>query len=181
MFNPDGQDRFMEHPIEHPLLHPTHPGQLPGIFVVAADHPSLAGDIDVFLDRLQREQRYFGPTGRANPKPFRSLIASLRERGGFRMAAVECGRIVGLARVDGAGELFLAVGPEHRSRGIGTVLGGAMAERARDLHFTRLVLRSSRRSRAARRIGEQLDAVVIDHGRGRTEFILDLIPTERTA
>lgn len=167
----------MQHPIEHPFGRV----ELPGILVVAADHPSLVGDIDAFLDRLQREQRYFGPTGRANPKPFRSLIASLGKRGGFRMAAVECGRIVGLARVDGAGELFLAVGPEHRNRGIGTVLGGAMAERARDLHFTRLVLRSSRRSRAARRIGEQLGAVVIDHARGRTEFILDLIPTERTA
>lgn len=167
----------MDHSIEHPIA----PIALPGILIVAADHPSLVGDIDAFVDRLKREQRYFGPTGRANPKPFRSLIASLRERGGIRMAAVECGRIVGLARVDGAGELFLAVSSEHRNSGIGTALGRAMAERARDLHFTRLVLRSSRRSRAARRIGEQLGAVVVDRGRGRTDFILDLLPTERTA
>ena len=167
--------------MEHPTEHPTDRIDLAGILVVAADHPALVGDIDAFLDRLQREQRYFGPTGRANPQPFRSLIASLRERGGFRMAAVECGRIVGLARVDRTGELFLAVGPEHRNRGIGTALGGAMAARARDLRVTRLVLRSSRRSRAAQRIGEQLGAVVIDLGRGRTEFILDLFPTERSA
>lgn len=167
----------MEHPIEPPI----DPIDLAGIVVVAADHPSLVGDIDAFLERLQREQRYFGPTARANPKPFRSLIASLRERGGFRMAAVECGRIVGLARVDGAGELFLAVGPEHRNRGIGTALGLAMVARASDLHLRRLVLRSTRRSRDARRLGDQLGAVVIDLGRGRTELILDLVPTERTA
>lgn len=168
----------MEDPTDSPIDHPV---DLAGILVVAADHPSLAGDIDAFLDRVQREQRFFGPTARTNPKPFRSLIESLRERRGFRMAAVECGRIVGLARVDAAGELFLAVGPEHRNRGIGTALGSAMAERARDLHYTRLVLRSSRRSRAARRIGERLGAAVIDLGRGRTEFILDLVPTERSA
>jgi RimJ/RimL family protein N-acetyltransferase len=152
-----------------------------GILIVAADHPALAGDIEAFLDRVQREHRFFGPTARSNPKPFPSLMASLRERGGFRMAAVECGRIVGLARVDGSGELFLAIGEEHRGRGIGTALGRAMAGRASDLHFGRLVLRTTRRSQAARRIGEQLGAVVIHRGRGRTELVLDLLPGERTA
>lgn len=151
------------------------------IVIVAADHPSLVGDIDLFLEGLRREQRFFGPTARSSPKPFSSLIGALGQRGGFRMAAVECGRIVGLARVDGCGEMFLAVGAEHRGRGIGTTLGGAMAARARDLHYTRLVLRSSRRSRAARRIGEQLGAVVVDLDRGRTEFVLDLAPSGRTA
>lgn len=153
----------------------------PGILVVAADHPSLADDIESFLERVQREQRYFGPTARSNPKPFPSLVESLRARGGFRMAAVECGTIVGLARVDGAGEMFLAVGREHRNCGIGTALGHAMALRAGDLHYTRLVVRTSRRGLAARRIGEQLGAVVLDLGRGRTELLLDLARDERSA
>lgn len=191
-FNRALHTRDMEHPTtEHPADHEPAPdnavihdpatGQPADILVVAADHPSLAGDIDAFLDRVQLEQRYFGPTARSNPKPFRSLMASLRERGGFRMAAIECGRIVGLARVDAAGELFLVVGAEHRGRGIGTALGGAMAARASDLQFTRLVLRTSRRSLAARRVGEELGAVVLDRGRGRTELILDLLPGARSA
>jgi GNAT superfamily N-acetyltransferase len=149
--------------------------------IVAADHPSLAGDIELLLTELQDEQRYFGPSARSNPKPSRSLIASLRERGGFRMAVVHAGRMVGMARVDGAGELFMALAPEHRDRGIGVELGRAVAVRARDLHYTRLVMRSTKRSRAARRVGEELGCFVIDGPHGRTEFILDLLPVERSA
>lgn len=152
-----------------------------GLRIVAADHPSLGPDIDAFLDRVQREQRFFGPTARRNPKPFASLMTALRERGGFRMAAVECGRIVGLARVDAAGELYMIIGPEHRGRGVGTALGRATAERSWGLGYSRIVLRTTKRSHAARRVGEALGAVVVDRGRGRTDVILDLIPAERTA
>lgn len=152
-----------------------------GVQIVAADHPALDGGIEAFLDELQREERFFGPTARRNPKPSRSLIDTLRSRGGFKMAAVIDGRIVGLARVDGGGELKIAIGPEHRGCGIGTTLGRAVAERARDLHYRRLVLRSTKRSRAARRVGEELGAIVIEHGRGRMELIMDLIQSEQTA
>lgn len=158
----------------------TH-GGTSAVHVVAADHPSLDGDIDAFLDGVRREQRYFGPTARRNPKPAHSLTSALRERGGFRMAAVECGRIVALARVDEGGELFLVVGPEHRGHGIGTALGRAVALRACELGVSRVVLRTSRRSHAARRVGEELGAVVVDRGRGRVEVILDLVPAHRTA
>lgn len=151
------------------------------ICIAAADHPTLDGDVERFLQRLQAEERYFGPTARSNPKPSRSLIASLRGRGGFRMAAVECGHIIGLARLDGAGELFMAVDAEHRGMGVGTELGRAVARRARHLHYTRIVMRSTKRSRAARRVGEELGCVVVDGHRGRTDFILDLLPTERIA
>jgi GNAT superfamily N-acetyltransferase len=157
------------------MEHPT------GILIVAADHPALARDIEAFLARVRREQRFFGPTARSNPEPSRSLVTALGDRGGFRMAAVECGRIIGLARVDRAGELFLVIDPDHRGRGIGTALGRAMAERARDLHVSRLVLRTTRRSDAARRVGEELGAVVLHHGRGRTELVLDLLPGAQTA
>jgi len=149
--------------------------------IVAADHPSLAGDIDRFLTRLQTEQRYFGPSARANPKPSRSLIASLRERDGFRLAILIDREIVGVARVDGAGELWMAITPEHRGRGLGTELGRAVTVRARDLHVTRLVMRSTRRSRAARRVAEELGCIIIDGRHGRTELIIDLLPVERTA
>jgi GNAT superfamily N-acetyltransferase len=151
------------------------------ICIAAADHPSLDGDIDTFLGRLRAEQRYFGPSARANPKPSRSLTASLRGRGGFRMAAVECGRIIALARVDGGGELFMAVDAEHRDRGVGTELGRMAAHRARQLHYTRIVIRSTRRSRAIHRIGEELGCIVVEGQRGQIDFILDLLPAERTA
>jgi GNAT superfamily N-acetyltransferase len=153
----------------------------PDVTVIAADHPALGRDIDDFLDRIQLEPRRFGPSARTNPKPSPSLIASLRGRGGFRMAAVIDRGIVGLARVDGGGELFIVVDPAWRGRGVGTDLGRAMAHRASDLHYARVVLRSTRRSRAARRIGEGLGAIVVERGRGRMEFILDLTPTGRTA
>ena len=165
-------DRSLESP-----AHP-HPS---GIHLVAADHPSLAGNIEAFLDHVHGEHRFFGPTARSNPKPFPSLMSALRARGGFRMAAIECGRIVGLARVDGNGELFLVVDREHRGRGIGTDLGRAMAERAGQLNYARLVMRTTRRSHAARRVGEELGAVVLYHGRGRTELVLDLLPGARIA
>lgn len=151
------------------------------ICIAAADHPSLDGDVEAFLGRLLAEQRYFGPSARTNPKPSRSLIQALAGRGGFRMAAVECGQIIALARVDGGGELFVAVDAEHRNLGIGATLGRAVAERARQLNFTRIVLRSTKRSQAIRRIGEELGCVVIDGHGGRTDFILDLLPAERTA
>lgn len=152
-----------------------------GIHIVVADHPSLVGDIGAFLGRLRREQRYFGPSARLNPKPSSSLIEALRDRGGFKMAAIECGQIVGLARIDCGGDLMIAIDAEHRGRGIGPVLCGAMATRARDLQYRRLVLRTTKRSRAAQRIGEELGAVVIERGRGRIEFIMDLTETEQTA
>jgi GNAT superfamily N-acetyltransferase len=151
------------------------------IRIAAADHPSLHGEIAAFVDRLGAEQRWFGPTAKRNPKPTRSLLDALLGRGGFRVAATDGDRIVGLARVDGAGELFLAVDVEHRGLGIGTALGRAAAERARDLFYSRLVIRSSRRSRAVRRVGEGLGCLVVDGRQGRIELILDLAAGERTA
>jgi GNAT superfamily N-acetyltransferase len=149
--------------------------------IVAADHPSLDGDVERFLGGLRSERRYFGPTGRANPKPFPSLISTLSGRGGFRLAAVECGRIVGLVRVDGAGELSIAVGAEHRRAGIGSALCRAASERAAALGHGRLLVRSTRRSRAVRELATGLGAVVVERDRGRTELLLDVSVGERSA
>jgi RimJ/RimL family protein N-acetyltransferase len=149
--------------------------------IVAADHPSLDRDVDRFLDTLRAEPRYFGPKARANPKPFPSLISSLRERGGFRLALVDHGEIVGLVRVDGAGNVAIAIGATRRGEGLGTQIGRAALERALKLHYPRLVIRSTKRSTAVRRLGEQLGCVVVESGRGRTDLILDLRTDQRTA
>jgi RimJ/RimL family protein N-acetyltransferase len=150
----------------------TYPGTPLGTCIVGVDNPSFGRDIDRFLDELRNEPRYFGPTASTNPKPFPSLIEALRGRGGFRVAAVECGRIIGMARINGAGELFLAVVADRRGSGIGQALGRAALERAADLHYRKVVFRSTRRSRAARRVAEQLGCVVVDHQHGRTDLIL---------
>ena len=110
-------------------------------------------ELERFLDDLHDEPRYFGPSASGNPKPFRSLIEALRRRDGFRLAAVECGRIVGVARVDEAGELFIAVTADRRGAGIGTTLGHA-AVAARRLPRSpagRPAVHSSQRRRAPRR------------------------------
>jgi GNAT superfamily N-acetyltransferase len=142
------------------------------VVLVAADHPSLDADTQRFLEELRSERRFFGPTGSANPKPFPSLIDALAQRDGFRLAAVECGRVIGLARVDWSGELYLAVVADRRRHGVGTALGRAAAQRAEALSYPRLVLRSTRRSRAAGRMAEHLGCVVIEGDFGRTSMIL---------
>lgn len=144
--------------------------------VVAADHPSLDDQVAVFVAGLRDESRYFGPAARRNPKPFPSLLAELQQRGGFRLAAMTEGHVTGVVRVDDDGCVHIAVAAEHRGCGIGTMLLGAAIERAEQLHFGRLVLRSTRRSRAVRRLGEGLGCTSVDVGRGRVDLILP-VPT----
>jgi GNAT superfamily N-acetyltransferase len=143
-----------------------------GILVVDAMHPSLDCELDRFLGALHDEPRFFGPSASANPKPFPSLIEALRGRRGFRLAAVECGRVIGIARVDEVGELFIAVVRERRGAGVGTALGRAAMERAARLGYRRIVLRPTRRSRAANRVGQQLGCAVVERSRGRTDIVL---------
>ncbi len=149
--------------------------------IVAADHPALDRGAARFLTELSAERRYFGPSAAANPKPFPSLIRALAEPSGFRLAAVEAGRVVGLVRIDPHGHALIAVAADRRGHGIGTALGRAALERAIQLGFTRVVLRSTARSRAVRRVGEALGCVVVEHGRGRTDLIVDLHTTRRSA
>lgn len=145
-----------------------------GLRIVAADHPALDRRVGEFLAALATERRYFGPTASSNPKPFPSLLRLLGTPGGFRMAAVADGRVVALVRVDEVGNAHLAVLAGCRGQGIGTMLGRAALERAIALGYRRIVLRTWRRSRATRRIGEALGCVVVDGPRGRTDLIVDL-------
>mgnify|MGYP000938174778 CR=1 FL=1 len=152
-----------------------------GIRIVAVDHPSLDREVARFLAELEAEPRYFGPSAATNPKPFPSLRAQLGQRGGVRLAAVECGRIVGLVRIDEHGAAHMAVVADRRGLGVGTLLGQAALERAIADGFSRIVLRTTRRSRAARRVGEALGCVVVEQDRGRTDLIVDLNARRRSA
>ena len=100
------------------------------IVIAAADHPSLADDIARFLDELRNEPRYFGPRAAAMPKPFPSTINALEQRDVFRLAAVSCGRIVGLVRISPHGEMHVAVLAEWRSDGVGAQLCEAALSRS---------------------------------------------------
>jgi GNAT superfamily N-acetyltransferase len=152
------------------------------LHVVAADHPSLDDDVSRFAETLRSERRTFGPSGAANPKPFPSLVERLRrDDGGVRLAALVDGEVVGLARVDRAGEVLIAVAASHRGRGIGTSLASHLVERARAHGYGRLVLRSSRRSLAATSLGRSMGFAVVDQGRGRIDLILDLAPASYSA
>ena len=144
--------------------------------ITPADHPSLDGGVERFADEIKAEPRYFGRLDGTGPKPFPSLIARVCSReSGFRIAALHEGRVVGLARVDDAGEVFVVVVADARGRGVGLALARALIDRARMDGCRRLVLRSSRRSRAAVALAESMGFVVVDLGRGRIDLILDLV------
>ena len=100
-------------------------------------------------------------------------MEALRQRDGITLAAMEGGRVVGVARVDASGELLIAVTADRRGNGIGTTLGHAAVQRAACVGHRRVVLRTSRRHRAARKVGEHLGGIQVDRTRGRTEFILE--------
>jgi GNAT superfamily N-acetyltransferase len=144
------------------------------IRIVAADHPSLHHDIEGFLGGLRSERRFFGPSASANPKPFPSLIEALRGSDGFRLAAVECGRVIGAVRVDASGFVWLAVAADRRGLGVGTRLGEEAVQRAIELRYGRLIIQSTRRSHATRRVGEALGCSVHERGCGRTDLVVDL-------
>jgi GNAT superfamily N-acetyltransferase len=145
------------------------------VVIVTPDHPSLSGSVQDFLSELRRESRFFGPSSATNPKPFSSLIDGLDiAADGFRLAALESGRIVGMTRISEAGMVLVAVVADARGRGVGTALMRAGIERSQNFGFARLSLRSSRRSRAARALATSTGCLAVDHGRGRVELILDL-------
>lgn len=130
--------------------------------IVAADHPALDRGVEEFLAALGTERRS------------RSLVQALVALGGFRLAAVACGRLVGLARVDPQGELHISVLVAYRGSGIGTLLGKASLERAAALDYSRVTMHTNRRSRSARLTGEAAGCLVVENARGRTDLIAHL-------
>ena len=157
-----------EHPVASavPTVHPAYTGAIharhesrpawrawkrqnsTGSIVVDALHPSLDDELERFFDDLHDEPRYFGPSASDNPKPFRSLVecAAATRWVSVGGAGVRTA-LVGVARVDEAGELFIAVTADRRGAGIGTTLGHAAVQRAACLGHRRVVLRTTRRHR----------------------------------
>lgn len=93
-----------------------------GILVVEASHPSLDGELDRFFDTLHSDQ----PGGGTAPSP---VVEALRCRDGVRLAAIECGRVIGVARVDRVGRVYVAVANDRRAIGVGPALARALIER----------------------------------------------------
>lgn len=151
------------------------------VHIVPADHPALDPDVERFLTELRSEAKTVGRPAGSGPRRSPSALSVLRGRGGFRVAAVESGRVVGLARVDGGGDVCLSVLADRRGLGIGTALGKAALERATALHYPRLVIGSRELGRAVRRAGEHLGYVVVDLDDDRAELILGTLDQRRTA
>ncbi len=148
-------------------------------FIVALDHPSLIEAVDQFADELRSEQRFFGP--RAASAPFPSLINRVTSAGGTRLGAMVDGQIVAMARVEASGDTSIAVVADWRGRGVGRTLLTATVRRAGQLGISRLVLRSSLRSRSVATLGASVGAVAVDQGRGRLDLIFPTDDAARTA
>ena len=151
------------------------------LVVVSVDHPCLDRDVERFLDDLRSEPRYFGPTARTNPKPFPSLVGLLQRRTGIRLGVVECGRLIGLGRVDRAGQVFLAIAADRRGQGVGSTLVRSVIERAIAHGYSRLTIRTTERSRVVQRIGNSLGCTVVSYEHGRIDLIIDLANRARSA
>ena len=147
--------------------------------IVALDHPSLIDAIDQFADELRCEQRFFGP--RATPAPFPSLINRVTSAGGTRLGAMVDGQIVAMARVEASGDTSIAVSADWRGRGVGRALLLATVRRAGQIGISRLVLRSTQRSRSVAALGASVGAVTVDQGRGRVDLIFPTDYASRTA
>jgi GNAT superfamily N-acetyltransferase len=136
-----------------------------------ADQPGLGHLVAV----LAAEPRRFGR--RASPKPpsgWRSRLAhpaSLHGAGAF-----EEGVLIGVARLVPAGagrdELLVAVAPDHRGSGLGTVLVGAALELAAARGARAVVAAVERRNRAAMALSRRLGCPVLALGGGRVEVVL---------
>ncbi len=149
--------------------------------IVAADHPSLFGAGDRFVEDLHGEHRYVERSGSSTPTPVPSLVDKLMNRGAIRSAAVVDGRIVAMASVHDDGETCVAVVPDWRGHGLASALMRAVSDQARRGGHSRIFIPSSHRSRAAEALGDALAATVVDTGRGRVDLIFHLGSDARSA
>lgn len=147
--------------------------------IVALDHPSLIEAIDQFAGELHNEQRFFGSS--AASAPFPSLINQVTSSGGMRLGMMIDGRIVAMARVEASGDTSIAVVADWRGRGIGRALLASTVRRASQMGLSRLVVRSSQRSRSVAALGRSVGAVTVDQGRGRVDLIFPIDRATRTA
>lgn len=140
--------------------------------IVAADHPSLDGAVEAFVSAV--EPSVCGPGRRSSAN--REIA---RPGHGFRLAAVEGDRLVGLARVGTDGDVVVVVAPDRRGAGIGTTLLDHVVERARRLGYPRLLFRRARRTPRAVEVARRHRTELISHRGGRLELILRPAPLGR--
>ena len=98
--------------------------------VIAVDHPSLAGTLEVFLDDLRSERGCTGHGAARGRTPFPELIDRLGAPKMMRLGVMHDRRLIAVAAVDNRGAVALAVAPEFRRRGIANELAQVLAERA---------------------------------------------------
>ena len=90
------------------------------------------------------------------------------------------GHIVAMARVEASGDTSIAVVADWRGRGIGRALLASTVRRAGQMGLSRLVVRSSQRSRSVAALGRSVGAVTVDQGRGRVDLIFPIDRAART-
>lgn len=145
-----------------------------GPYVVAIDHPSLQLLVTPFVDELRSETRRFDRRGRANPKPFPSLVAKVTDVERRRFGVIEHERLVGMASLSRDGEVAVAIAAPHRGRGLGSMLLTHVAGRAVALGYRRLMMESSRRSKPVAALAVRQGWDSFELGLGRVELVLDL-------
>lgn len=140
--------------------------------IVAVDHPALDRDVERFVEQLRSEPKFLCPTAAVVPEPFASLIERLEGRSGFRLGVVECGLLIGLARVDRAGRLSIAVCADRRGHGVGELLGRAVLRRAIQLGHRRIRIRTTARTEAVERIARSLGCATAVSEFGVTDVLI---------
>lgn len=152
-----------------------------GPYMVAAAHPSLtAAQFERFEAAVRSEARYFGPRAAAEgPKPTLALLRKVLQGAGTTFVAMSAAEIVGMARLDDTpvgAELWIVVLHRWRGRGVGIELARTVIDHGTRLGYSRIVLHSSHRSRAALALGKKLGLHVVDMGRGRVDLVASTIP-----
>jgi len=142
--------------------------------VVAVDHPSLQHLVPPFVETLRRERRHFGRAGRANPKPFPSLVRRITDPQRRRFGVMLHGNLIGMASLADDGDVAIAIDASHRNMGHGgRLLEHVVRTAARD-GYHHLTMASSQRSRPIACLGGRSGWTTQLTAPGRLEMFLPL-------
>ncbi len=106
--------------------------------VIAVDHPSLSGTLEVFLQELRAERGCVGHGPTRGRRPYPELIERLGAPQMMRLGVMHERRLVAVAAVDNEGAVALAVVEDFRRRGIANELVQVLSERAAALGYPAL-------------------------------------------
>ena len=119
------------------------------LLVIAVDHPSLSGTLQVFLDELRAERRCRGHGVASGRRPFPELLERLGAPEMIRLGLVHEQRLVAVAAVDSEGAVALAVAKDFRRRGVANDLVRELTDRAETLGYPPLHRFTATRARLA--------------------------------